>query len=107
MVVAGHPGPINNGQFMKAAKSLFDFKGHGCIVRHLAKSDIGKTDETKIRTSDVDPLFEIGAGGDITFSTFEADCSKGNKNKDPEAKAAKKGRPDSPGKSADAPGKSK
>ena len=107
VVVAGPNGQINHGQFMKAAKSLIDIKGHGCVVRYLAKSDVGKTDETKVRTSDVDPLFEIGDSGDITFSTFDADCSRGNKNKDLEATQAKTGRPDSPGKSADAPGKNK
>ena len=82
VVVAGPNGQINHGQFMKVAKSLLDIQGQGCIVRYLAKSDIGKTDATKLATSDVDPLFEIG---DITFMTFDADCSRGNKDK--EAKA--------------------
>ena len=114
VVVAGPNGQINHGQFMKAAKSLLDIQGQGCIVRYLAKSDIGKTDATKLVTSDVDPLFEIGDTGDITFMTFEADCSRGNKDKEAKAEKADKGRsesdkgrPDSPGKSADAPGKNK
>ncbi len=108
VVVAGPNGQINHGQFMKAAKSLIDIKGHGCVVRYLAKSDVGKTDETKVATSDVDPLFEVGESGDITFSTFDADCSRGNKNKDIEAtNQGKKDRTDSPGKSGDAPGRNK
>ncbi len=108
VVVAGPNGQINHGQFMKSAKGLIDIKGQGCVVRYLAKSDIGKTDETKVRTSDVDPLFEIGESGDITFLTFNADCSRGNKNKDIEAtNQGKKGRTNSPGKSGDAPGKNK
>lgn len=100
IVVAGPNGQVNHGQFMKAAKSLFEGKGHGCLVRHLAKSDIGKTDATKVRTADVEPI-DIGDGGDFTFASFEADCSKGEKDK------MDKGRPESPGKSADAPGKNK
>ena len=96
---------------MKAAKSLFDIKGQGCIVRYLAKSDIGRTDETKVSTSDVDdPLFEIGETGDINFSTFEADCSRGKKDKEPRgerAAKAEKAAKASAGKSADAPGHNK
>jgi hypothetical protein len=99
-VVAGPNGQVNHGQFIKAAKSLFDLKGHGCLVRELAKSDIGRTDDTRVRTSDVEPI-DIGADGEFSFASFEVDCSKGNKDK------AEKGRPDSPGKSADAPGKNK
>ena len=100
VVVAGPNGQVNHGQFMKAAKSLLDGKGHGCLVRHLAKSDIGKTDETKVRTADVEAI-DIGDGGDFIFATVEADCSKGNNDK------TQKGRPDSPGKSGDAPGRKK
>lgn len=108
VVVAGPNGQINHGQFMKSAKGLIDIKGQGCVVRYLAKSDIGKTDETKVGTSEVDPLFEIGENGDITFSTFSADCSRGNKNDDTEAtNRGKKGHTDSPGKSGEAPGKNK
>lgn len=109
VVVAGPNGQINHGQFMKAAKSLFDVEGQGCIVRYLAKSDIGKTDSTKLATSDVDPLFEIGETGDITFATFEADCSRGAKAGKLNAQSEEKSqrRSDSPGKSADAPGKNK
>jgi hypothetical protein len=103
VVVAGPNGQINHGQFMKAAKSLFDIQGHGCIVRYLAKSDIGRTDTTKVSTSDVDPLFEIGETGDINFATFEADCSHGKKDKEAGAQKAAKAR----GRSADAPGKNK
>ena len=108
VVVAGPNGQINHGQFLKAAKSLFDINGHGCVVRYLAKTDIGRTDTTRLATSDVDPLFEIGETGDITFATFEADCSRGNNTNEPTAESAdNKGRPDSPGKSEAAPGKNK
>jgi hypothetical protein len=106
-LVAGPNGQINHGQFMKAAKSLLDVEGQGCVVRYLAKADVGKTETTKLRTSDVDPAFEVGETGDLTFSTFEADCSHGKQDKDAEAENQDKGRPDSPGRSGDAPGKNK
>jgi len=100
VVVAGPNGQVNHGQFMKAAKSLFDLKGHGCLVRELAKSEIGRTDETRVRTSDVEPI-DIGEDDNFSFASFDVDCSRGD-----EAKT-KKGRPESPGKSADAPGRDK
>jgi hypothetical protein len=85
---------------MKAAKSflndlfllndLFEVKGHGCLVRHLAQSDIGKTGWTE---------------PDITFSTFEADCLHGKKTADTDAESTRGGRPDSPGKSEQDHGK--
>ena len=100
VVVAGPNGQVNHGQFMKAAKSLFDGKGYGCLVRHLAQSDIGRTDATMVRTADVEPI-DIGDGGEFTFVSFETDCSRGeNGNTD-------KGRPEFPGKSAEAPGRDK
>lgn len=78
-LVGGPNGQINHGQFMQAAKSLLgDMKGHGCIVREFAKSDIGKTESTKLRRGDVDESFEPGDSGQITFHTFEADCKKPN-----------------------------
>lgn len=90
-------GKFNHGQFMKLAKSFFDGNGNGCINSELAKSDIGRTDETRLRTPDVEDGFEPEDSGDIKFTTFEADCSKRDN---------EKGRPDSPGKSGDAPGHS-
>ena len=107
VVVAGPNGQINHGQFMKAAKSLFDIKGQGCIVRYLAKSTIGRTDETRLSTSDVDPEFEIGETGDINFSTFEADCSRGKKDKEARGEGTAKAEKAAKGKSAAAPGHNK
>lgn len=115
VVVAGPNGQINHGQFMKAFKSLIDIKGHGCLNRYLAQSDLGKTDTTKLQTSDVDPEFEIGTSGEINFRTFEADCVHGKKDKtaDDGAEAQATGKSkvkkdkSEKGKSADAPGKNK
>ena len=105
--VAGPNGQVNHGQFMKAAKSLFDIKGQGCIVRYLAQSDIGRTDDTRVRVADVgDPI--VIEDGDVTFSeAFQADCERGKKKGDVEAESTRGGRPDSPGNSANAPGHNK
>ncbi len=114
VVVAGPNGQINHGQFMKAAKSLFnslyDIKGHGCIVRHLAKSNIGKgNDPSHLTVSEAeDSAFEFGGEGtfgDIEFTTIEADCDRGKKDKGATAATASSGK--TKGKSADAPGHNK
>lgn len=91
--IAGPNGQRNHGQFVKAAKNLLDMKGHGCIIREFAKSDIGKGGEL----DDLDDEFEAGTEGEIQFTTFEADCEKPNK----------KGGNGERGKSADAPGHNK
>ena len=81
VVVAGPNGQINHGQVMKAFHSLIDMKGHGCINRIIARSDLGKGDQ-QVKTSDVDPLFEISAEGEVTFASETADCTHGrDKNK--------------------------
>ena len=86
VIVAGPNGQINHGQFMKAAKSLFnslyDIKGQGCIVRHLAKSSIGKgNDPSHLTVSEAEALAfvfgGVGTMGDIKFTTIEADCDRG------------------------------
>lgn len=105
--VAGPNGQINHGQFMKAAKSLFDTKGHGCVLRHFAQSNIGKGD-TQLKTSDVDDEWGFDAdedGANLTFSYFETDCKHGKKDKGEEGQTQAVDRPR--GKSADAPGKNK
>lgn len=103
-VVAGPNGQVNHGQFIKAAKSLFDIGGHGCVVRYLAQSDIGRTPETKVLAGDAVAV-DIGDDGEFEFSTFEADCDRGNGKQDRESRRT--GRPESPGKSGEAPGKNK
>jgi hypothetical protein len=110
LIVAGPNGQINHGQLVKAAKGLLDMKGQGCVLRYFAQSDIGRTDETMIRTSDVDSSFAIGESGELDFLTFEADCDHGKKDKGEETQAANSGNGGNGGnrgKSADAPGHNK
>jgi hypothetical protein len=115
--VTGPNGQVNHGQFMKAFNSLINMKGHGCLNRILAQSDLGKTDSTKIKTGDADPEFVMSDTGEVTFLTFEADCVHGKKDKNSESekadvakekgKSAKKAKDSTKGKSAEAPGKNK
>ncbi len=103
VVVEGPNGQINHGQFIKAAKSLFDIKGQGCIVRYLAQSEVGRTDATRLAVPDVPELLPPGSTGEVFFSeAFEADCERGKKNGNVEAESTRGGRPDSPGKSGEA-----
>jgi hypothetical protein len=82
VVVGGPNGQINHGQVMKAFHSLIDMKGHGCVNRIIAQSDLGKGDQ-QVKTSDVDPLFEISAEGVVTFASETTDCTHGrDKDKD-------------------------
>ena len=124
--VAGPNGQINHGIFMKLFNSLYDGPGRGCLNRYLAQSDLGRGDQ-QVRVSDVDPDAEPVMDedtGEIEFSTSDADCERGNANghangnanghanshgdDGPEAASSQGGgRPDSPGKSADAPGRNK
>src|SRR5690554_5086 len=44
-VVSGPNGQVNHGMFMKLFNSLYDGSGRGCLVRHLARSGLGKGDQ--------------------------------------------------------------
>lgn len=123
--VAGPNGQINHGMFMKLFNSLREGQRRGCLNRYLAQSHLGKGDQ-QIKVSDVDPDFVSvmdADTGEIVFSTFAADCERGksgngngkSKKNDngngtgdgPEASKEEGGRPDSPGKSGQAPGRNK
>lgn len=109
--VSGPNGQINHGMFMKLFNSLFEGEARGCVNRYLARSDFGKGDQ-KIRVSDVDPDFMSALVGDaveVEFDTFLASCEHGKKDKLGKTGHGSNGhgRPDSPGKSGDAPGRNK
>ena len=110
-IPVGAQGHINHGQFMKLFNETIDMRGRGCLNRWLAQSNLGKAD------------VEIGTETTIDFTTVQANCDHGKKdkaedhpgrghNKD-ETDAATTdqdqghARPDSPGKSSEAPGRNK
>jgi len=120
--VSGPQGQVNHGMFMKLFNSLYDGTGRGCVVRHLAQTDLGKG-EQQIKAGE-DPDFESVVAGDtgvIEFTSIETDCEKGHKatengtvegngrpdhagGPDSPGKPDHAGEPDSPGKSGSAPG---
>jgi hypothetical protein len=80
--VSGPNGQVNHGMFMKLFNSLYEGKGRGCVVRHLAQSDLGKGDQ-QVKTGE-DPDFEAVVAGDtgtIDFTTAETACEHGKKDK--------------------------
>jgi hypothetical protein len=125
--VSGPNGQVNHGMFMKLFNSLYDGLGRGCVVRHLAQSDLGKGDQ-QVQAGDETVVDPVGAGdtGTIDFTSVEADCERGKKAEDEagdtdlDAQAGNSnGRPDhagkpdgagksdSPGNSGSAPGHNK
>ena len=114
--VAGPQGQINHGMFMRLFNSLYEGTGgRGCLNRHLARSPLGKDDQ-QIRVPDVDPDFvSVAAGdsGEVEFTTVSTACEpgrgggngNGNGNGNGTGAEQTRGRPDSPGRSASAPGR--
>jgi hypothetical protein len=115
--VAGPNGQVNHGMFIKLFNSLYDGNARGCVIRHLAQSDLGKGDQ-QVKVGDEVESEETDDTAPIDFTTVEADCEKGgddtelvegngNGNGNGKGKPANAGKPESPGKSASAPGKNK
>jgi len=118
--VAGPNGQVNHGVFMKLFNSLYEGAGRGCVVRHLAQSDLGKGDqqvksgEEEVESDSTDAEGESS----IDFTTIETLCEhapgdgdelegEGNGKPPWAGKPEGKGKPESPGKSGSAPGKNK
>lgn len=82
--VAGPNGQVNHGMFMKLFNSLWDGEGgRGCVVRHLAQSDLGKGDQ-QVRVPEVDAdAPELGEGdtGEVEFDSVLTECRRGNEDK--------------------------
>jgi hypothetical protein len=119
-VSVGDNGHINHGQFMSLFNHLVDMRGRGCLNRWLAHSDLGKGDQ-QVNHQDFETVEIIpGTTGTIDFATVLADCQHGNKGEEHPGNQHKpdktsletddgssSGRPNSPGKSDQAPGKNK
>ncbi len=104
--VSGPQGQINHGMFMKLFNSLYDEGyGRGCLNRSLAQSGLGS--EEQIKVSDAEPeLVSVVEGAEVEFTTTLADCEHGSQANGAEAASEHGGRPESPGKSGSAPGRS-
>jgi hypothetical protein len=84
--VTGPEGQVNHGMFLRLFNSLYEGANRGCLVRHIAQSDLGKGDQQV----EADPAFEAGdtvepiEDGTIDFTTVAADCVRGPKGGDDE-----------------------
>ena len=116
--VTGPSGQVNHGMFMKLFNSLFEGTGRGCLVRHLAGSDLGKgPQQVKVGESDSDSS-DPATTGEVDFTSVEADCDKAKPTGEEAEEDSEgvgngkgngngKGKPASPGNSGSAPGKNK
>lgn len=78
-VVSGPEGQVNHGMFLRAFNMLYQGDARGCIVRHIAQSDLGKGDQ-QVNIEDVDPdaeSLETGDTGTIDFSSVLTNCENG------------------------------
>jgi hypothetical protein len=84
--VTGPEGQVNHGMFLRLFNSLYEGANRGCLVRHIAQSDLGKGDQQV----EADPAFEAGdtvepiEDGTIDFTTVAADCVRGPQGGDDE-----------------------
>lgn len=102
--VEGPNGQVNHGMFMKYFNHVYEGTGRGCLVRHLAQSDLGKkANDQQINVPDVDPdapdVEDQEEPSTVDFSTVLADCEHGNDdvNGNGNGNGNGKGRPDNPG----------
>lgn len=128
--VTGPNGQVNHGMFLKTFNEIYEGPNRGCIVRHLAQSDLGKGDQ-QVRAGDGTAAGPTESSeiveGTATFETAVAACLKGPGDDDSENEAegeteaaGRRGPPDhvldkfggqhprdAKGKSGGAPGKNK
>lgn len=87
--VTGPNGQVNHGMFLKTFNETYQGPHRGCIVRHIARSDLGKGEQQV----NVDPDAEYGDTGDeplnsaegtATFNTAVDACLHGPNGEDPE-----------------------
>jgi hypothetical protein len=115
--VSGPNGQVNHGMFLKLFNSLYEGMRRGCVVRHLAQSDLGKGDQ---QVKPGDEAGEPGEVGIIDFTAIATDCNhhvdeedddvaEGGSHGKPDhaGKPDHSGKPDSPGNSGSAPGQNK
>jgi hypothetical protein len=75
--VSGPNGQVNHGMFMKLFNSLYEGTGRGCVVRHLAQSDLGKGEQQVQAGGEAVEPVEAGDTGTVDFTSVEADCEHG------------------------------
>lgn len=74
--VTGPEGQVNHGMFLKLFNEMYEGENRGCLVRHIARSDLGKDGQQV----EADPDFEADEtveDGTVAFITTGADCVRG------------------------------
>lgn len=74
--VTGPEGQVNHGTIIALFNAMYDGDNRGCLVRHLAQSDLGKGDQ-QITVEEADPDFESTNEGTVSFTSVETDCQHG------------------------------
>lgn len=96
--VAGPQGQINHGMFLKTFNAMFDGQARGCMVRHIAQSDLGKGPQ-QVNVSEVEETVETEETEDIEepdgidFETVMTDCLHGPDDAEIEGENNGQGRP--------------
>lgn len=115
--VTGPNDQVNHGMFMKLFNSLYEGAGRGCVVRHLAQSDLGKGEQSvkagEETTEPTEPTV-------VDFTSISTNCESGKERGDDDSaddgqrgkpdhtgKPDHPGKPESPGNSGSAPGQNK
>lgn len=105
-LVAGPAGQINHGMFMRLFNLMYSGPGRGCLVRHIAQSDLGKGDQ-QVNAGEVDTTVETEdpTEGSIEFETVTTTCNHGpetlSETEGQTGRPAHAGRPDHAGKPDD------
>jgi hypothetical protein len=96
--VSGPNGQVNHGMFMKLFNSLWQGQGRGCVIRHLAQSDLGKDDQ-QVKPGDTSDA-DLTAPGVVDLTTVETRCLNPDKSSpdDISGKPESAGKPDTAGK---------
>jgi hypothetical protein len=96
--VSGPNGQVNHGMFVKLFNSLWQGPGRGCVVRHLAQSELGKGDQ-QVKPGDTSDT-DSEEPGVIDLTTVETHCLNPNKStlEDITGKPESAGKPDTAGK---------
>lgn len=106
-LVAGPEGQINHGMFLRLFHLIYDGPARGCLVRHIAQSNLGQGDQ-QVNVPDVDPDAdtEDPESGTIEFETVMTKCNHGPgvlaESDDETGPPAHAGRPDHAGPPEDA-----
>jgi hypothetical protein len=77
-LVAGPEGQINHGMFLRLFNLMYDGPARGCLVRHIAQSDLGKDDQqVNVPEAEAEADTEDPVSGSIEFETVMTKCNHG------------------------------